>query len=121
MYHIGTDIVEIARIHEAVDRWGQGFLYRIYTDSEVNQCGMRFASLAARFAGKEALIKALGTGNKGVSWREIEILSQPGGKPQVRLSGRTQREATSLGISEFSISLSHSEEYAIAFVLGESK
>jgi len=121
MYHIGTDIVEIDRIHKAVDRWGQRFLHRVYTDAEVNQCGTRFSSLAARFAGKEAVIKALGTGNKSVSWREIEILSQAGGRPQVRLCGRTQREAAALGISGFSISLSHSEEYAIAFVLGKSE
>ena len=121
MYHIGTDIIEIARIQEAVNHRGESFLHRVYTDSEVKQCQKKPSSLAARFAGKEAVIKALGTINKGVSWREIEILSQPSGKPVVRLYGRTQDVADSLGINEFSISLSHSKEYAIAFVVGETK
>jgi len=70
MYHIGTDIIEIARIQEAVNRWGEGFLHRVYTDSEVRQYRKRPSSLAVRFAGKEAVIKALGTKNKGVSWRD---------------------------------------------------
>ena len=121
MYHIGTDIIEIARIREAVNHWGERFLHRVYTDSEVRQCRKSPSSLAARFAGKEAVIKALGTANKGISWREIEILSQPSGKPVIRLYGRAQDEATSLGIDEFAISLSHSKEYAIAFVVGETK
>ncbi len=121
MYHIGTDIIEIARIREAVNRWGESFLHRVYTDSEVRQCRKRSSSLAARFAGKEAVIKALGTANKGISWREIEIMSQPDGKPVVRLYGRAQHHATSLGLNELAISLSHSKEYAIAFVVGEAK
>ena len=121
MYHIGTDIIEIARIQEAVNRWGEGFLHRVYTDSEVRQCQKRPSSLTARFAGKEAVIKALGTKNKGVSWREIEILSLPSGKLLVHLYGRAHDEAASLGINEFTISLSHSKEYAIAFVVGEAK
>ena len=121
MYHIGTDIIEIARIQEAVNRWGEGFLHRVYTDSEVRQCRKRPSSLAAHFAGKEAVIKALGTENKGVSWREMEILSLPSGKPLVHLYGRAQDGAASLGINEFTISLSHSKEYAIAFVVGEAK
>jgi len=121
MHHIGIDIIEIARIQEAVNSWGEGFLHRVYTDSEVKQCRKRPSSLAARFAGKEAVIKALGTKNKNVRWREIEILSQPGGKPVVRLYGKAQDGATSLGINEFAISLSHSKKYAIAFVVGETK
>jgi len=121
MYHIGTDIIEIARIREAVNHWGDRFLHRVYTDSEIRQCQKKPSSLAARFAGKEAVIKALGTANKGISWREIEILSQPSGKPVVRLYGRAQHHATSLGLTEFAISLSHSKEYAIAFVVGETK
>ena len=121
MYNIGTDIIEIARIREAVNHWGDSFLHRVYTDSEVEQCQKKPSSLAARFAGKEAVIKALGTGNKSISWREIEILSQPSGKPVVRLYGRAQQHATSLGLTEFAISLSHSKEYAIAFVVGETK
>jgi len=121
MHHIGTDIIEIARIREAVNRWGESFLYRVYTDSEVRQYRKSLSSLAARFAGKEAVIKALGTANKGISWREIEILSQPDGKPVVRLYGKAQHHASSLGLKELSISLSHSKEYAIAFVVAEKK
>jgi len=121
MYHVGTDIIEIARIQEAVNCWGEAFLHRVYTDSEVQQCRERPSSLAARFAGKEAVIKALGTENKNVSWREIEILSQPGGKPVVRLYGKAQDGAARLGINEFAVSLSHSKKYAIAFVVGETQ
>ena len=121
MYHIGTDIVEIARIEKLVNRWGESFLQRVYTDSELRLCRNKTSSLAARFAGKEAVIKALGTRNKGISWREIEILSDPGGKPSVCLYGRAQNQATSLGLNELAISLSHSREYAIALVMGETK
>ncbi len=121
MYHIGTDIIEIARIQEAVNHWGESFLHRVYTDSEVKQYRKSPSSLAARFAGKEAVIKALEAANKGISWREIEILSQPSGKPVVRLYGKAQHYATSLGLKELAISLSHSKEYAIAFVVGKTK
>jgi holo-[acyl-carrier protein] synthase len=121
MYHIGIDIIEIARIQEAVNHWGEDFFHRVYTDSEVRQCRKSPSSLTARFAGKEAVIKALGIKSKGISWREIEILSQPSGKTLVRIYGRAQAEAASLGINEFIISLSHSKESAIAFVVGETK
>ena len=121
MYHIGTDIIEIARIEKLINRWGEGFLRRVYTDSELRLCRKKPSSLAARFAGKEAVIKALGTQNKGVRWREIEILSDPSGKPLVHLYGRAQSQAAGLGLNELAISLSHSKEYAIALVMGETK
>jgi holo-[acyl-carrier protein] synthase len=121
MHHIGTDIIEIARIREAVNRWGESFLYRVFTEYEVRQYSKSISSLAARFAGKEAVIKALGTANKGISWREIEILSQPDGKPIVSLHGKAHHHASSLGLKELSISLSHSKENAIAFVVAERK
>ena len=120
-HHIGTDIIEIARIQETVGRWGERFLHRVYTDSEVEQCQKKPSSLAARFAGKEAVLKALGTKNKGISLREIEILSEPSGKPRLHLYGRAQDEAASLGVTGFAISLSHSREYAIALVVGETE
>ena len=119
-HHIGTDIIEIARIKKAVKRWGEGFLHRVYTDSELSLCHMKAPSLAARFAGKEAVIKALGTGS-GISWREIEILSDSTGKPLVRLHGKAQSLATDLGLAHLAISLSHSREYAIALVIGATK
>ena len=121
MHYIGIDIIEIARIERAVARWGQSFLQRIYTDLELGLYRKKSASLAARFAGKEAVIKALGTQNKGISWKEIEILAEPSGKPLVHLQGKAQNQAHSLGVNRFAISLSHSQRCAIAFVVGESK
>ncbi|GAI82167.1 unnamed protein product [marine sediment metagenome] len=121
MHYIGIDIIEIARIERAITRWGQSFLHRIYTDLELGLCHKKPASLAARFAGKEAVVKALGTQNKGISWKEIEILSESSGKPLVHLQGKAQNQANSLGLNNLAISLSHSRQYAIAFVVGETK
>ncbi len=121
MHCIGVDIIEIARIERAVARWGESFLHRVYTDLELRLCRKKLSSLAARFAGKEAVIKALGAKNKGISWREIEILSDSSGKPLVRLYGKAQNQANGLGLDNLVISLSHSREYAIAFVTGEAK
>jgi len=118
MHSIGVDIIEIARIKSAIARWGGDFLHRIYTELELKLYRKKPASLAARFAGKEAIIKALG---KGISWREIEILSDPSGKPLVHLHGKAQSQADSLGLDKLTISLSHSKKYAIAFVVGETK
>lgn len=121
MQYIGIDIIEIARIERAIVRWGEQFLQRVYTDSELRLSHKKPSSLAARFAGKEAVIKTFGTQNKGISWREIEILSDPSGKPLVYLHGKAQNQANSLGLARLAISLSHSREYAIAFVAGETK
>ena len=121
MHHVGIDIIEIARIETAIARWGEGFLKRVYTDLELSLYRKKLSSLAARFAGKEAVIKALGAGDKGIRWREIEILSDPSGKPLVCLYGKAQNHANDLGLGELSISLSHSRKYAIAFVAGEAR
>jgi len=121
MHYIGIDIIEIARIERAIARWRKTFLQRVYTDLELRLCRQKTSSLAARFAGKEAVIKALGTSSKGISWREIEILSAPGGKPLVHLYGKAQNQAKSLRLDKLAISLSHSKEYAIALVVGETK
>ncbi len=121
MQHIGVDIIEIVRIEEAVTNWGDRFLNRIYTDAELKLCRSKPPALAARFASKEAVMKLLGTGVKGVSWKEIETLSHPSGKPLVNLYGGAQVEAEKLGLKEIAVSLSHSREYAIAMVTGESK
>ena len=115
---IGTDIIEIARIKQAIDRWGERFLQRIYTEPELNLYGKSPQSLAARFAGKEAVIKTLG---RSVGWKEIEILSGHRGKPVVHLYGKAQDEANRLGLSNLAISLSHSREYAVAMVIGRAK
>lgn len=121
MHYIGIDIVEIARIQEAVERQGKRFLHRVYTESELKLCRENSSSLAVRFAGKEAVMKALGTGAKGISWREIEILSEPSGKPVVHLYGKAGDKARALGLDGLAISLSDSKEYAVAFVVGEAK
>jgi len=120
MQHIGVDIIEIARIEEAVANWGERFLNRIYTDAELKLYHKKPSSLATRFASKETVMKLLGTGTKGVSWKEIETLSHPSGKPLLNLYGRAKTEAERLGITEIAVSLSHSREYAIAFAIGET-
>jgi len=121
MRYIGVDIIEVARIEKAIACWGERVLQRVYTDSELKLCCNNSSSLAVRFAGKEAVIKALGGLSLGFSWREIEILSDPRGKPLVHLHGSMQSQAESLGLDGFAISLSDCEEYAIAFVVGETK
>ena len=121
MHCIGVDIIEIARIQRTIRRWGERFLHRIYTETELRLCRKKPSRLAGRFAGKEAVMKALGTGARGISWREIEILAEPGGKPLVRLYGKAQAQADRLGLDELAISLSDSKEYAIAFVVGDTK
>jgi holo-[acyl-carrier protein] synthase len=121
MQYIGIDIIEIARIKKAIAHWGEGFLQRVYTEPELKLYHKKPSSLAARFAGKEAVIKTLGTQAKGISWKEIEILSDPSGQPSVHLYGKAQNQANGLGLDNLAISLSHSKEYAIACVIGEAK
>jgi holo-[acyl-carrier protein] synthase len=121
MNHVGVDIIEIARIEKAINRWGDRFFRRIYTELELKLCRKRPARLAARFAAKEAVMKALGTGVRGISWREVEILAEPSGKPRVHLYGKAQKKASDLGLDRVAISLSDSKEYAVAFVVGETK
>ena len=117
-HYTGIDIIEISRIKKAIDRWGERFLQRIYTEAELRLYCKKPQSLAARFACKEAVMKLLGTGRKGAGWREIETLSRSSGKPLVKLYGRAQKQAEKLGIKEIAVSLSHSKEYAIASVVG---
>lgn len=117
-HYIGTDIIEIARIRQTIERWGERFLRRVYTPAELSIYGHRAHSLAASFASKEAVMKLLGTGNRGVAWREIETLYHPGGKPYVRLYDRAQVAADKLGIKEIDVSLSHSRAYATATAIG---
>jgi holo-[acyl-carrier protein] synthase len=121
MHYVGVDIVAVTRLEKAVAYWGERFLKRVYTDAELELCCGRASSLAARFAGKEAVIKTLGGLSKGFRWREIEILSDPRGKPLVNLYGSVRDKAASLGLSGLAISLSDCEEYAVAFVVGGDK
>ena len=121
MQYIGVDIIEIARIEEAVIRWGERFLNRIYTKAELELCRKNPSSLAVRFASKEAVMKLLGTGTIGISWKEIETLSHPSGKPLIKLYSKAQAKAEELELKEIAISLSHSKKYAIAMAAGVSK
>lgn len=115
----GIDIIEISRIKKVAEHHGERFLKRIYTENEVIYCRGRAPQLASRFAAKEAVMKALGTGTRGVGWRDIEVVRQPGGPPKIHLHGRALKHAASLGIKLWAISLSHSREFAVASVVGE--
>ncbi len=121
---VGVDLVEVDRIARALSRWGDRFVLRIFTESERLRAGNgpnRVLRLAARFAAKEAVMKALGTGRKGVGWREIEITNDPAGRPRVRLWGRAARVAKRRGIQEVHISLTHGRAYAVAFAVAEGE
>ena len=111
MSAIGVDITEIDRIEAALGKYGQRFLKRVYTRLEVAACRGRVNELAARFAAKEAVMKALGTGAKGVAWREIEVLPNHRGKPLVYLHGRAAERAEKIGLRGLDISLSHSRDF----------
>ncbi len=119
MLHTGVDLIEIERVRLAVARYGERFLARVYTPSERTICGTRAESLAVRFAAKEAVAKALGTGiwRAGVIWTDIEVDRIESGAPQVRLHGGAQQRAAAMDISAWSISLSHNRTQAIAFVV----
>ncbi|MDP3879382.1 MAG: holo-ACP synthase [Dehalococcoidales bacterium] len=121
MQYIGIDIIEIARIRRARDTWGEKFLRKVYTEPELRLYREKPSSLAARFAGKEAVIKAIGTETKGIRWKDIEILAEPGGQPSIKLYGRARTQARNRGLGKLAISLSHSREYAIALVVGETR
>jgi len=112
-----VDIIEIERIEAVLQRHGERFLQRVYTPKEQAYCRGRVPELAVRFAAKEAVSKALGTGLRGIAWQEMEILGDKRGKPLVYLHGRAKARAEELGLSEFAISLSHSRDYAVAFVM----
>jgi len=115
---IGIDIIEVERIESAIRQWDKRFLNRIFTEAERKICRGEIPALAARFAGKEAVMKVLGTGTKGVGWQEIEILADAQGKPLVQLYGKARETAKKLNLTEFSISLSDTKHLAIAAAIG---
>lgn len=120
---VGTDLIEIARIQQSVARFGDRFLLRVFTPSEIDYCRRKknaAESFAARFAAKEAGAKALGTGiSRGVSWLELEVMRQPSGKPTLQLTGRAAQRARQLGVANISLSLTHSKDIALAVVVME--
>jgi holo-[acyl-carrier protein] synthase len=113
----GVDLIEIARIEEVVARHGKHYLERIFTPAELEYCGKRAESLAGRFAAKEAVAKALGTGIGDVAWQEIEILGDEQHAPALTLHGAADRKAKELGLTNWSVSISHSQSHSVAFVV----
>lgn len=114
---VGIDVIEIARIRATLDRYGDRFLERIFSARERDRYGRRPSELAARFAAKEAVMKALGTGVRGVRWRDIEVLPNRRGKPIIVLHGSALERARLLGFRHFAISLTHSRTEAMAAVV----
>jgi holo-[acyl-carrier protein] synthase len=119
----GIDLVEIGRIQHSVDRFGARFLDRVFTRAEQAYCAgkrMSAESFAARFAAKEAAAKALGTGiSRGVSWLELEVVREPGGRPALQFHGRAAQIAAGLGVSRSALSLTHTAALAMASVVLE--
>ena len=118
---IGIDIVEVTRIRSASIRWGDRFEKRIYTPEEIRYCGVtdvRYQRLAARFAAKEAVFKALGTGLRpGMWWHDVSVITGGLGKPELVLNGRARQHADSLGVSQTFVTLAHTDNYAVANVI----
>jgi holo-[acyl-carrier protein] synthase len=119
----GIDIAEVLRIRQAMDRHGDRFLKRIFTAEEIRYCTSKANAverLAARFAAKEAGMKAIGTGwRRGVTWKDLEVVRYPGQRPQLRLRGKAAEIALDLGCKTTHLSLSHTAEQAIAHVILE--
>ena len=121
----GIDLVEIRRIQQSVERYGERFLNRVYTAAEQAYCLRKrksAESLAARFAAKEAGAKALGTGIRyGVNWLEIEVVREPSGRPTLRFHGRAAQIAARLGAVRAALSITHTAELAMASVVLEDR
>ena len=120
-FKIGTDIVSLERIEKAYSRFGTKFLDRILTPAEKSYVLSRnksaVASLAGRFAAKEACSKVLGSGWYNLDWKEVEVVRLYTGAPQLKLHGRAQERAQRLGLTQFELSISHEREFAVAFVV----
>lgn len=121
---LGLDLVRIDRIEEMAARWGEKFLRRIFTPAEIAYCQKKASTpqhLAARFAAKEAALKMLGTGLKGLNWLEIEIKNNQDGMPRIFLNGKAHNLAQKKGITALHLTITHEEEYAVAQVIGEGE
>lgn len=114
---VGIDAIEIERVAGVLQRHGDRFLNRVYSERERDRYGKRVSELAARFAAKEATMKALGTGIRGVRWRDIEVLPNRRGKPILVLHETALRRAQLLGLTHFSVSLTHTRGDALAIVV----
>jgi holo-[acyl-carrier protein] synthase len=120
----GVDIAEVPRIRESIERFGDRFLRRVFTEGEIGYCqkkATRFESYAARFAAKEAGMKALGTGwSRGVRWRDIEVVRLKGQRPTIQFHGEAAAIANRLGAKNIALSLTHTSEQALAHVILEN-
>ena len=122
---IGTDIVECLRIAQMIERHGELFLTRVYTSHEIEYCSARKAAnqhYAGRWAAKEAVLKAIGTGwSRGISWTDVEVRNEVGGQPRIALGGGAREACERLGIAEMLISISHCRTHATAFAIAVGK
>lgn len=122
---IGTDIIEVSRIGEMIEKHDELFLRRVFTPGEIEYCSGRKASMqhyAGRWAAKEAGLKALGTGwAKGIQWTDIEVRNLMGGKPELHIHQAAKDYADQLGIEEMQISISHCRSFAVAYVIATGK
>lgn len=120
----GVDIAEVHRIRESIERFGDRFLHRIYTEGEISYCqrrANRFESYAARFAAKEAGMKALGTGwSRGIRWRDIEVVRPKGQRPTIQFHGEAAIISSKLGTKNIALSITHTSEQALAHVILEN-
>lgn len=120
---IGTDIIECLRIAQMIDRHGELFIQRVYTEHEIAYCSTKKAATqhyAGRWAAKEAVLKALGTGwVRGISWRDVEVRNKVGGAPTVALCGGAKEVLERSGIARMHISISHCRSHAIAYAIAE--
>lgn len=117
MLAVGVDILEVERMVRGIERYGDRFCDRFFTAREQEQCGGRATSLAGRFAVKEAVGKALGTGIGDVGWKEIEIISDQSGRPYLILHGQAARIAAHHGLTEWAISVSHTKSHAVGMAV----
>ena len=120
----GIDIAEVPRIRKSIERFGERFLHRVFTPGERRYCDSkanRVERYAARFAAKEAAMKALGTGwNHGVRWRDCEVVRMPGARPTIQFHGKAGQFAANLGMKNAALSLTHTKDQAMAQVILES-
>ena len=119
MLFTGIDIIEIHRIKDVYLKYPERFMKKVFTNQEISYCRGRYPQIAARFASKEAVMKALGTGIRGVPWKSIEVFRARGKAPEIILHGNAKKKAQELGINRIAISISHSRNYAVASVVAE--
>jgi holo-[acyl-carrier protein] synthase len=119
--YTGIDMIEIDRIAAVAARYPSRFLEKIYTRGEQAYCRGRAPQLASRFAAKEAVMKLLGTGVRGLPWKDVEVVRERGRAPEIVLHGKAKAVGERLGITRIALSLTHSREYAVASVVGEAR